>query len=334
MDKLLVLTTACLTLCWGILEATAKNVSRKDFALPAHITFPDSAPFNSYAAALGKMLFFDPRLSREQNIACVTCHNPSFGWENPEPRTVGAMNAELSRHTPTIANLYEAPYLFRDGSSPNLEEQARDALIDPQFMGAEMSEVIALLKSIPSYKKWFDLAFPKEGVTEDTIVRAIATFERTVVTGRTLFDDWIEGNEEAISESAKRGFEAFIGKGQCATCHTGWAFTDHKFYDTGLPTNDIGRGKIAPKNIAARHAFKTPGLRNITLRAPYMHDGSLPSLRSVINHYRSGGIRRASRAQQIEEINLEPDDIEDLLAFLSALTEKETHVQAPALPTQ
>ena len=334
MKKLLLLAIFCSAIPSSASAESHYLEFRKKFALPDHITFPHDGPFSPQVAVLGKMLFFDPRLSNEQNIACVTCHNPSFGWENPEPRTVGALNTELKRHTPSIANLFDAPYLFRDGSAHSLEDQARNALTNPHFMGAKMSDIVARLNGINSYKKWFDIAFPGEGITERTILRAIATYERTIVTGPTPFDDWVSGDETAISESAQRGFIIFVGRGRCAQCHSGWSFTDHRFHDIGLLTDDLGRGKIETGNDFAKYAFKTPGLRNIAIRAPYMHNGSLATLRDVVEHYRTGGLRRETRASEMKSIQISERDVEDLVAFLSSLTEKETHISAPALPAQ
>ena len=150
--------------------------------------------------------------------------------------------------------------------------------------------LVKRLQGIPEYKKWFEIVFPEEGLTADNIAKSIATFERTVVSGYAPFDAWVEGDEKAISDSAKRGFVLFNGKARCADCHTGWNFTDNKFHDIGVATKDLGRGKFVPDDPKAKHAFKTPGLRDITQRAPFMHDGSVADLEAVMVHYVSGGV--------------------------------------------
>ena len=188
------------------------------------------------------------------------------------------------------------------------------------------------LQGIPEYKKWFDIAFPKEGLTADTIAKSIATFERTVVSGYAPFDAWVEGDEKAISDSAKRGFVLFTGKGRCADCHTGWNFTDNKFHDIGVATKDLGRGKLVPDDPKAKHAFKTPGLRDITQRAPFMHDGSIADLEAVMVHYVSGGIDRPSRSHLMRPIELSPQEITDVVEFLKTLTGTKQVVSLPVLP--
>ena len=308
--------------------------NKRDFERPARIAFPANAPYSPQAAALGKMLFFDPRISGAQNMSCATCHNPSFGWETPVPRAIGALNIPLSRHAPTVENLAESNHLFWDGRARTLEEQAIGPITNPKEMNAQLTDVVSRLSAIADYRKFFDIAFPREGLSPETVLRAIATYERTLRSGWAPFDDWVAGDETAISESAKRGFEIFAGKGQCASCHSGWAFTDHAFHDVGLRTTDLGRGSIDTGDPDARYTFRTPGLRNIALRAPYMHHGGLSSLQAVIEHYNSGGEKRPTRDGRIEAIDLSPTEIEDLIAFLQTLTARNPHVSAPALPVQ
>lgn len=299
------------------------------FARPDRIAFPADKPYTPQIAALGKMLFFDPRLSGAQNMSCATCHNPSFGWETPKARAIGALNAPLDRHAPTVENLAEAPHLFWDGRADSLEEQARGPITHPKEMGATLEEVVERLSAIQGYRRGFDIAFPDEGLTEASILRAIATYERTLRSGWAPFDAWVEGDAEAISHSAKRGFELFIGRADCGRCHSGWAFTDHKFHDIGLATSDLGRSAV-DSDLEGVRAFKTPGLRNIALRAPYMHDGGLGSLRAVLEHYSRGGETPSS----IAPLALSVTETADLLAFLETLTADNPHVTAPALPAE
>ena len=302
------------------------------FQRPLTIPFPDDRPYDPQIATLGKMIFFDPRISGSQNMSCASCHNPSFGWEVPVDGAVGAMNTQLERHAPTVLNqAWVYPY-FWDGRAETLQEQAAGPITAKVEMNSTFEEVIARLDQVEEYRSWFARLFPDEGITQNTITLSIATYERTVVSGWSPFDRWIEGDNTAISESAQRGFELFVGDAQCAACHTGWNFTDNQFHDIGLPTNDIGRARFAPSDVAARHAFKTPGLRNISLRAPFMHNGSVATTADVIAHYSTGGIQRPSLSPLMVDFELAEQDIKDLVAFLDTLTEEITAVPTPVLP--
>ena len=304
---------------------------RKDFERQVRISFPEAAPYSPQAAALGKMLFFDPRLSGAQNMSCATCHNPSFGWETPVARAIGALNQPLDRHAPTVENLAEADALFWDGRASTLEEQAVGPITHPKEMNATLEEVVNRLAEIATYQRLFNIAFPHEGLTRDTVLGALSTYQRTLRSGWAPFDDWVQGDESAISEDAKRGFELFVGEAHCALCHTGWALTDHSFHAVGIPSDDPGRGAIVSDD---QGMFKTPGLRNIALRAPYMHDGSLATLRDVLVHYRQGGAENFPRDNSITPLEISERDIDDILAFLNTLTAYDPHVSAPALPAE
>ena len=161
---------------------------------------------------------------------------------------------------------------------------------------------------------------------------AIATYERTVVSGEAPVDRWIKGQQGAISASAQRGFKLFNGKARCSACHSGWRFTDDSFHDIGISDTDIGRGAELPGIVKMQHAFKTPGLRNIDQRAPYMHDGSLATLEEVIDHYDRGGVTRPSLSDEMRPLGLTTEEKRDLMAFMKALTsddEPVTYVQLP-----
>ena len=162
---------------------------------------------------------------------------------------------------------------------------------------------------------------------------ALATFERSIVSTGAPFDRWIDGDETAIDESAKRGFDLFNGKANCAACHSGWAFTDASFHDIGTARNDdIGRGRLFPTSVKLQYAFKTPTLRDVARRGPYMHDGSVPTLEAVIDLYDRGGIERSSRADEIHPLGLTKDEKADLIAFLHTLDGTLQPVLFPELP--
>ena len=323
-------TLLLLLFCFG--ASSVLSDGRADFRRPLDIPFPLDRPYDPQIATLGKMLFFDPRVSGAQNMSCASCHNPSFGWETPVDGAVGAMNTQLDRHAPTVLNqAWVHPY-FWDGRADTLEEQAAGPITAAVEMNATFEQVVARLEQVSGYREWFERLFPGQGISQETITLSIATYERTIVSGWAPFDRWVEGDETAISAAAQRGFELFIGDANCAVCHTGWNFSDNQFYDIGLPTDDVGRLALEPENETQRHAFKTPGLRNIALRSPFMHNGSLHSLHDVLDHYASGGIQRPSLSPFMVSFAMDDQDIDDLVAFLESLTESTTEVPTPVLP--
>lgn len=333
-------TFSALVCCLGLfvpLAATALPAGitpalKQTYTRPAQIPFPDDRPFTLQKAALGKALFFDSRLSGAENMNCASCHNPSFGWEGPNKTAIGAQGVRLGRQAPTVLNVAWRTHFFWDGRADTAEAQAVGPIQNPMEMNLPLAEAVKRLSAIPGYKAWFEEVFPGKGVAPETIAEAIATFERTVVASYSPFDAWIDGDENAMPESAKRGFAFFTGSAHCSVCHTGWEFTDNKFHDIGTSQTDIGRGKLEPANISAQYAFKTPTLRDTAQRAPYMHDGEFPDLRSVLLHYANGIPERPSLSPELKTIHLDDQEIEDLIAFLRALTGDKKIVTLPVLP--
>jgi len=305
---------------------------KAQYERPAVIHFPKDNPYSRTKAALGKMLFFDVRVSKAQNMNCVSCHNPSFGWEAPLPKAIGAQNTKLKRHAPAVVNLAWVTSFFWDGRASTLEEQAAGPITAHDEMNMPLDALVKRLGAIEGYRFWFDRAFPEDGLNQRNILKAIATFERTIVSSPSSFDRWIDGNDVAISTAAKRGFRLFNGKAACAGCHTGWNFTDNKFHDIGLDTTDIGRSAIDSRDRRNLHAFKTPSLRNLTRRKPFMHDGSLPDIAAVVDHYLSGGIDRPSRSDKMAPFSLTQSERQDLIAFLRTLDSGSEAVALPTLP--
>jgi len=311
---------------------TGIDALKAQYRRPSTIPFPKDNPYTPEKAALGKKLYFDTRLSVASAQACASCHSPGFGWGDGLAVGVGHGMAKLGRHSPTIINAAWGAIFMWDGRLANLEEQALGPIQSPGEMNMRIDQLIDRLASIPEYKPLFDVAFPGEGMKVATLAKAIATYERTVVSERAPFDAWIDGNEKAISEEAKRGFALFNGKAQCSACHEGWNFTNEGFQDIGLPSEDLGRGKFLPDVIKMQHAFKTPSLREISRRSPYMHDGSLPTLEAVIEHYNYGGVDRPSRADLMRPLNLSAQEKADLVAFLKTLTSDLSPTEVPVLP--
>jgi len=197
------------------------EAQRAAFRRPDTIPFPKDNPYTPEKAALGKMLFFDTRLSRDKNISCASCHNPSIGWEVPFAKAIGAGGQPLGRHAPTALNQAWSKNFFWDGRAPTLEAQAKGPIEAAVEMGLPMATAVSRLKEVQGYLTAFAKAFGQEGLTEATVLKAIATFERTIVSGDTPFDRWLRGDTKAMSDSARRGFTIFTGKGNCAACHTG-----------------------------------------------------------------------------------------------------------------
>lgn len=312
--------------------APEQDALKDQYQLPEAIPFPAANPYTPAKAALGKTLYFDPRLSASRSQSCATCHSPGFGWGDGLPTGIGHDMNPLGRRSPTVVNAAWGTVFMWDGRFGTLEEQALGPIESAVEMNLPLPELVRRLNNVDEYRPLFEAAFPGEPISAETVGRAIATYERTLVSVNSPFDDWIAGDEDAITEEAKRGFDLFNGKGACAACHFGWNFTDDSFHDIGLPSTDAGRGQQLPDVIKMQRAFKTPGLRDIDRRGPYMHDGSLPTLQAVIEHYDFGGIARRSRSDLMRPLGLTEQEKADLVAFLLTLTSPLQPTAAPALP--
>lgn len=313
-------------------ERKSSTDAKADYRRPATIPHPQDNPYTVQKVVLGKRLFYDTRLSQSNALSCASCHNPAFGWSDGQKTAVGHGMRRLKRRSPTIHNLAWDERFMWDGRFRSLEEQALGPITSPEEMNMDRADLVARVIGIEGYKALFDQAFPGESVTPETIAKALATYERTLVSGIAPFDRWVNGEETAISEAAKRGFELFNGKARCAKCHSGWNFTDGSFHDIGLPGDDLGRGRFFPNAVKMQHAFKTPGLRELDRRGPFMHDGSVESRAEVIDHYDEGGVNRPSRSDLIGPLTLSDQEKADLLAFLSTLSSNQTFVRLPTLP--
>jgi cytochrome c peroxidase len=299
---------------------------------PASIPFPKGNPYTPQKVSLGKKLYFDTRLSVTSAQSCASCHSPGFGWGDGLAVGVGHGMAKLGRRSPTIVNAAWGAIFMWDGRLASLEEQALGPIQSPGEMNMPIDQLMDRLATIAEYKPLFAAAFPNQGMKIGTLAEAIATYERTVVSELAPFDAWIEGDEKAISEEAKRGFALFNTKALCSSCHEGWNFTNEGFQDIGLPSLDEGRGKFLPDVVKMKHAFKTPGLREITSRGPYMHDGSIATLEQVVEHYDRGGIDRPSRSDLMKPLGLTSQEKTELVAFLKTLTSNLSPTAVPALP--
>ena len=300
---------------------------------PPEIPYPKDNLFTKDRELLGRTLFFDPRLSGSNWISCATCHNPAFSWGDGLAKGIGNGMQQLGRRTPTILNLAWAEPLFWDGRAQTLEDQALGPVVSRGEMNLSLDKMIEKVKAISGYHDLFQKAYSNEGITEQTVAKAIATFERTIVSGKAPFDEWIEGKESAISEEAKQGFLLFNTKANCAKCHSDWRFTDDGFHDIGLPGDDIGRGKLFSEIEVNQFAFKAPTLRNVDHRAPFMHDGSEATLDDVIEYYNKGGkVRRPSLSPEMKALNLTAEEKKGLVVFLRTLTSVDRPIEIPVMP--
>src|SRR5882724_5979473 len=286
----------------GVEQKAAAGIDamKTQYRRPASIPFPKENPYTPLKMELGKKLYFDTRISVSSAQSCASCHSPAFGWADGLAVGVGHGMAKLGRHSPTIVNAAWGAIFMWDGRLADLEEQALGPIQSPGEMNMPIEVLMERLTTIPEYKPLFATAFPGTGLSPKTLAAAIATYERTVVSEQAPFDVWIEGNEQAISDEAKRGFVIFNTKAQCSTCHEGWNFTNDGFQDIGLASVDVGRGQFLPGVIKMKHAFKTPGLREIARRSPFMHDGSIATLEQVVEHYDQGGADRPSRSDLVK----------------------------------
>lgn len=322
---------------------------------------PRDNPQTSAKVALGKTLFFDPRLSESNMVSCSTCHDPDKGFTDQRPTSMGIGGKTGQRNAPTVLNAAFNVFQFWDGREPSLEDQARDPILNPIEMGMKNpDEVVAKIGKIPEYKKQFEDVFG-EPPNYKNLTRAIAAYERTQVAFDSPFDHFVAGDQKAISDQAKRGWAVYNGKGRCMSCH-GWnptqpLFTDNRFHNIGvsahksdfvplarkalaliaqggggaqqldqlaIQTDMSGLGRfLVTKDPHDIGGFRTMGLRNLLVTQPYFHDGSQDTLWDTIDHYNKGGVQNPFLDGGIVPLGLTEPEIDDLVAFLATLTSPE-----------
>jgi len=319
-------STSLALLNYLIPVANASDVSKSDWLLPEVAPSPNDNKMDTKKAALGKMLFFDPRLSGNGKMSCATCHVPDLGWSDGRETATGHNGMRLPRATLSIINVGFNKILMWDGRNKELEDQAIDPILDPKEMRNTEKNLLKTLKGIPGYVNAFKDAYWGLGISTNRIARSLAMYQRQVIATNSPFSRWVRGDESAMSESQKRGFEVFTDteRGNCITCHRPPNFTDNGFHNIGLlsfkaSAPDLGRFNQKKVNMT-KGAFKTPTLWNIAETAPYFHDGSAKNLRQVLNHYISGGKVRTNLSPNMKLLRLNPGEQNDLLEFLNALT--------------
>lgn len=305
---------------------------RSAFRFPDHIPVPRENQITAARVELGKILFFDPRLSGSGNISCASCHNPALGWSDGSSLAQGDGTVPLTRSTPTIINVAFDPLLMWDGRFRNLEDQVMSPIETEAEMHNSDELLIQTLRDIPGYVRAFEKAYPGDDLTSHTVAKAVSTFERTIISRNSPFDRWVEGNDKAISASAKRGFSLFTGKAHCVACHQGFNFTDDGFHNIGLRGNtDPGRYALVPVRVL-KGAFKTPTLRDVAYTAPYMHNGSYQTLEEVVDHYDRGGDDKENLDPNIKPLGLSGQEKADLVQFMKSLTGHPVMLTLPRLP--
>lgn len=283
---------------------------------------------------LGKLLFFDTRLSKDGSVSCASCHAPAAGFADPRQFSLGVGGKQGGRNAPPAMNAAYNHLQFWDGRAGSLEEQALGPIQNPIEMAETLPGVVKKLGAVPEYKKRFQEVFGTN-VTAEGIARAIAAFERTLISTNSPFDRHVAGDKTALSDSAKRGLELFQGKARCVLCHNGPNFTDNKFHNIGVPQTgplkeDLGRYAVTRRE-SDRGAFKTPSLRSVALTAPYMHTGGFKTLEEVMEFYNKGGEQVPGKDVFMSALNLTDQEKKDLVELMKSLT-GDLNVSLPKLP--
>lgn len=326
----------------GILSATAAQAQENYPEMPLGLDrdvymVPEDNPMTPEKAELGKLLYFDKRVSTDNTISCASCHVPSAGFADPNRFSKGVGGKLGTRQSPTVINTAFNLFQFWDGRAKSLEEQAVGPMANPVEMAHTLEGVEKRIASIAGYKPYFKKAFGDEVITIDRIAKAIAAYERTVLSGNSKYDRFVEGDKTALSDSAQRGLALFEGRAFCTRCHVGFNFTDNIFHNLGVgmaaAEPDLGR-YAETKDEKDKGAFKTPTLRDISRTAPYMHDGSVATLEEVVELYNRGGEKNPWLDPKMEPLNLTEQDKKDLVEFMKALDGDWALPEEPELPLE
>jgi len=297
--------------------ALAQGKQKLPLGLDADAAFiPDDNPMTSAKIALGKKFFWDKRWSVNATVACVSCHPPEHGWADPRQFSINFAGQPTPRHAPTIVNRLFSDRQLWTGLRPSLEEQA----LKDSNRTDEM--VVKNLGAIPAYQAEFRAVFGTE-LSPDGVAKAIASYVRTIVSGNSPYDRFRAGDKTALAPAAQQGLALFEGKARCVACHVGFNFTDEGYRNIGVgmeqPNPDLGR-YLVTKVEADKGAFKTPTLRDVAKRSPYMHNGSEKTLEDVVAFYNRGGVRNPWLSPDIKTLGLSAHEQAELVAFLRALT--------------
>ncbi|AQX85803.1 c-type cytochrome [Elizabethkingia bruuniana] len=320
----------------------------QDIGPLADMQYPADNPYSEDKMELGKTLFLDPRLSKSGQIACASCHNPELGWADGNRVSFGHDRQNGTRNAPTLLNIGFAKTFFWDGRSATLEEQVKAPIENPVEMNLHMSLATKNIRKIKGYKPYFEKAFGTTEITEDRIAKAIATFERSLISPPSRFDKFVSGKRNALTDAEVKGLHLFRTKANCINCHNTPYFSDQKFHNLGLTYygrkyEDLGRYLVTLRNEDVGK-FKTPTLREVSENKPYMHNGLFPELANIVMMYNAGMGRETPRGDQVndpkfphksgmvEKLNMTDEEVFDVVAFLKTLNSYKYKMRAPELP--
>ena len=280
-------------------------------------------PITPAKIALGQRLFNDYRLSSDETVACKTCHDPQHAFSDQRMAALGIYGRHGTRRVPRLINRGYGSAFFWDGRASSLEEQVLQPIANPNEMGMTIDEAVQRIKADPSYRRDFKRAFKSEP-TSQNVAQALATYVRSILSGNSPYDRYVNGDPTALSAAQQRGLELFRGKADCIACHSGPNFTDEKFHNTGIgwrgnSFDDDGRF-VVTHNEADRGSFKTPTLRDVANSAPYTHQGRLSTLKDLIDFYDAGGNPNPNLDPQLHALHLSEQEKKDVIDFLGALT--------------
>jgi cytochrome c peroxidase len=287
------------------------------------MTFPEGNEYNYQRWLLGKRLFYDPIMSRQNTVSCASCHIAGNAFSDTLPLSKGDNNLLSSSNAPTLTNIGYNPYFTRAGGVPTLEMQILVPIQEHNEFNTNILAIVELLKKDSSYVHQAKIAYNRE-LDPFVITRSIANFESSLISGNSIYDQYTYQNKKAaMNESAKKGMALFFGdKTNCSKCHSGFNFSNYAFENNGLYTNyaDSGRMRLT-KDETDRARFKVPTLRNIEFTAPYMHDGSIQDLEGVVMHYNSGGVFHKNKSTLVKPLGLSSQEQKNLVDFLKSLTD-------------
>lgn len=320
-----------------VLDQTVNKENFTDIGSLPEVTFPTSNPYSKKKAELGRELFFDKRLSQSGQIACASCHDPKKAWTDPKRKSIGHNGVEGTRNAMSILNTAYVKELFWDGRAESLEDQVKFPIEDPFEMNQSIDIAIDSIKTIPEYQSKFKIAFGKAEITESNVFKAIATFERTLISKASKFDKFIAGDSKLFSDEEVLGLHLYRTKANCISCHNSPLFSDNRFHNDGLALfgsrhQDLGLFEVT-KDSLDMGKFRTPSLREINETGPWMHNGNFPKLMDVIDYYNLGNPapiqKRVLKSHHgklpepspiLRDLNLSDKEKKALLAFLRTLS--------------
>lgn len=326
----------CLVFTAALTAMAADPPAKAPFKVPLGllpVIWPAENPYSAAKVELGRTLYFDKRLSADNTVACATCHMPERAFTDGAAVSTGIRGQKGGRSAPTVINRAYSLAQFWDGRASTLEEQAKGPIANPIEMGMTHEASVAKIAAVAGYRPMFEKAFGSADINIDRVAQAIATFERTVLSGNSPWDRYKAGNPKALTPAQVRGMKVFFDKAKCDQCHEGVNFTTNSYHNLGVgtdkPNPDPGRYEVTkdPKDWGS---FKTPTLREIARTAPYMHDGSLPTLEEVVEFYDKGGILNKNLDEKMKPLKLTADQKRDLVEFMKALSgEGWQHIAPP-----